>query len=264
MPRKTVAPSKAIETRQQRPSPGLEVPTDRVTHPSPPDEAFVHSIADALKPWNCPEVEVLAKVSKAIDHVRKDRTGQWGLFDVGTRHGNKKYAQKLLVFLDELIKQLAAAPPGFLLSLEAQEVDACVASFLEEGENNGYDGAVDSFLACFDDHQDKPRRELTELSEKLVELTEQCKRSILDPSGPHPKSAVEKIRTAFTAVFLVVGTSKKPPAAGDRNTPLCVIASQLFEAATGEHDPNLERACKYALRTARASRFIEVFSERRR
>ena len=168
MPRKTAAPSKAIETRQQRPSSGLEVPTDRITHPSPPDEAFVHSIADALKPWNCPEVEVLAKVSEAIDHVRKDRTGQWGLFDVGTRQENRKYTQTLLVLLDKLIKQLAAAPPGFISSLGTQEVDACVASFQQEGEKNGYDGAVDGFLACLDDYQDKLRRELTELSEKLV------------------------------------------------------------------------------------------------
>ena len=100
--------------------------------------------------------------------VRKDRTGQWGLFDVGTRQENRKYTQTLLVLLDKLIKQLAAAPPGFISSLGTQEVDACVASFQQEGEKNGYDGAVDGFLACLDDYQDKLRRELTELSEKLV------------------------------------------------------------------------------------------------
>jgi hypothetical protein len=236
--------------------------TDRIRSTTPSCEEFVHPIADALKPWNCPEVDVLARIGEAIDRVRKDRTGQWGYIDIGTRQENKKYAEMLLDLLNTLIKQLAAAPPGFVASLETQEVDACVASFQQEEEKNRYDGAVDRFFSCLDDYQYKPRRELTELSDKLARLAEQCKRSILDPAGPHPRSRADKIRTAFTALFLMLDTSKEPPAAGNRNTPFCLIASLLFEAATGEHEPNLERACKYTLRTARVSGFIELFSKR--
>jgi hypothetical protein len=153
------------------------------------------------------------------------------------------------------------APLGFILSLEAQELDACVASFKEEGENNNLDAAVPNFLACCDEHQNKARRELTELSKQLAKLAERCKKSIRNPSGPPPNSGVEKIRTAFAALFLMLQTTKMSPTAGNRNTPFCLIASLLFEAATGEHDPNLERACKYALHTARASRFIQLLSK---
>jgi hypothetical protein len=225
---------------------------------TPQYEEFVHSIADALKPWNCSEIEVLAIVRKAIDKVGKDRIGQWGLFDTGTRQENRRYAQSLLDDLNKLRERLAAAPSGFFVSLAAQELDAGIATFIE---NENVEAALPAFFACLDENEEKPRKELIELSEKLVKLAAQCNKSILDPAGPPPNSGVEKIRTAFTALFLMLDTSKKPPAAGDRNAPFCLIASQLFEAATGEHEPNLERACKYALRTARASGFIELFSK---
>jgi hypothetical protein len=227
--------------------------------PSPPSEEFVHAIADALKPWNCFETEVLAKVREAIDKVTEDRAGQWGLFDVGTRQENKRYAQSLLDDLNRLLKRLAAAPSGFFMSLVEQELEAGIAAFKE---NKILEAALHSFFACLDEHEEKPRKELIELSEKLAKLATQCNKSILNPAGPPPNSGVENIRTAFTALFLILDTSKKPPAAGDRNTPFCLVASLLFEAATGEHEPNLERACKYALRTARASGFIELFSKR--
>jgi hypothetical protein len=232
--------------------------TDRITSHTPQYEEFVHPIADALKPWNCSEIEVLAKVREAIDDVVKDRIGQWGLFDTGARQENKRYAQSLLDDVNKLRERLAAVSSGFLVSLAAQELDTGIATF----RNENVEAALPAFFACLDAHEEKPRKELIELSETLVKLAAQCNKSIRNPAGPPPNSGVEKIRTAFTALFLMLQTTKKSPTAGNRNTPFCLIASLLFEAATGQRDPNLERACKYALRTARASGFIELFSKR--
>jgi hypothetical protein len=61
----------------------------------------------------------------------------------------------------------------------------------------------------------------------------------------------KKQSTAVVALCLMVEVSTKYLAAGTRYTPYCVVASRLFEIITGEHEPNLQYACKRVLRLCR-------------
>lgn|SRR5262249_23374085 len=79
-------------------------------------------------------------------------------------------------------------------------------------------------------------------------LAAQCEKII---AAPTRKADHKKPLVALLAELLVTDVSKKKPTAGDRNTSFCVIASLLFEAVTGEHEPNLEYSCKRWLRRRR-------------
>jgi hypothetical protein len=58
----------------------------------------------------------------------------------------------------------------------------------------------------------------------------------------------KKTMTACCALSLIEECSTKKPAAGNRDTAFCMIASWLFEVVTGEPEPNLEYDCKRILR----------------
>jgi hypothetical protein len=79
-------------------------------------------------------------------------------------------------------------------------------------------------------------------------LAAQCEKII---AAPAPKPDDTKPVAAIFALSLMTDLSTKKPAAGDRNTSFCVIASLLFEATTGDLEPNLEYACKRWLRRGR-------------
>jgi hypothetical protein len=57
----------------------------------------------------------------------------------------------------------------------------------------------------------------------------------------------DKEMAAACALAAMKKFSNQGPSAGDANSTLCLIASHLFEAATGEHEPNLQRSCKHVL-----------------
>jgi hypothetical protein len=92
-------------------------------------------------------------------------------------------------------------------------------------------------------------KDWTELLERTARFAERCKRAIYapirlrwdsgelvdaDPIGVVSKIGYIKKNAALFALFLITDVSTKIPAAGDRNTPFCVIASLLFEMITGE------------------------------
>jgi hypothetical protein len=60
-----------------------------------------------------------------------------------------------------------------------------------------------------------------------------------------------KLLAAFVAFAVIMKFSNQSPSAGTDDTPFCTIASWIFEAATGQHEPNLQRGCKQALRLYR-------------
>jgi hypothetical protein len=66
-----------------------------------------------------------------------------------------------------------------------------------------------------------------------------------------PKRGWKKGITAICALSLIEECSTKKPAAGNRDTTFCMIASWLFEVVTGEPEPNLEYDCKRQLRLDR-------------
>jgi len=79
-------------------------------------------------------------------------------------------------------------------------------------------------------------------------LAAECEKII---AAPARRADYKKRLAAIFAQSLVTDLSTKKPTAGDRNTSFCMIASLLFEATTGEREPNLEYACKRWLRRAR-------------
>jgi hypothetical protein len=60
-----------------------------------------------------------------------------------------------------------------------------------------------------------------------------------------------KNMAASCALAAIKRFSNQRPSAGHANSTLCLIASHLFEAATGEPEPNLQRSCKHVLRKYR-------------
>jgi len=83
---------------------------------------------------------------------------------------------------------------------------------------------------------------------RTTRLAAQCEEII---AAPARRADDKKALAAIYALSLVTNLSTKKPTAGDRNTSFCMIASLLFEATTGEREPNLEYACKRWLRCGR-------------
>jgi hypothetical protein len=220
-------------------------------------EDFVRSIANELQPWSCPKSEVLAKVRKAIDELREDLAQPPA---IGFRSENRQTARDCIAVLDNAKKRLTRLPPTFIASLAR-------ATYFDE--TLVIRGAEDWVGLCRrrDEETEKLQKDCAELLERMDRFAEQCKQFILapvrlgdpgeppcdsDPTGAISKTSYWKERAAIFAVSLITEVSAKKPAAGDRNTSFCVIASQLFEVVTGERDPNLLRACKDVLAQLRS------------
>jgi hypothetical protein len=220
-------------------------------------EDIVWSIADELRPWKCSEPDVLAKVRKAIDEFQEVSARPP---NIGYRNENRQTAQDCIEVLNKAEKQLAKLSPEFITSLaHATYFDP---TFV---------------VTCMKDWDELERRkdqaaellskDWTELLERTAIFAERCERVIYapirlisdsgeavdgDPTGVVSKIGFIKDRAAICALLLITDVSTKIPAAGDRNTPFCVIASLLFEMITGERESNLLRACKSVLSRLRA------------
>ena len=90
--------------------------------------------------------------------------------------------------------------------------------------------------------------ELKKVTPSIGRLTDLC--IYMNDSGGTSKLKRDwrKEMAATCALAAIKRFSNQTPSAGDENSTLCVIASQLFEAATGELEPNLQRSCKHVLR----------------
>lgn len=202
-------------------------------------DELVMAIGQRLRPWKCPQREVLAEITWAIDEVRRDLKAKAWLSEVGVASENKRRAKACYGALDKARKVLDAAlqHPSFIKSLT---LASC------EGWKEGGDSTPE---------ERELRAELTVLLAQISKASSQCGRVVQYPSGVIPNQRVDKTRTAFVALCLIKTVSKKSPTVGEGNTAFCDIASWLFEDATGAQEPeerNLERACKEILQMDRA------------
>jgi hypothetical protein len=225
-------------------------------------EDIVRSIAAELRPWKCSERDVLAKVRKTIDGFREDSAHPP---DIGYRNENRQTAQDCIEVLDKAEKQLAKLSPEFITSLafatyfDPTFVVTCKKDWDELERRKDQEAEILS-------------KDWTELLERTARFAERCKRAIFaptrltsdsgepvdgDPTGFVSKIRYKKEMAAVFALLLITGVSTKIPAAGDRNTPFCVIASLLFEMITGEREANLLRACKSVLSRLRTLNALE-------
>jgi hypothetical protein len=215
-------------------------------------EDLVWSIANELKPWTHPKNEVLAEVHKTIDELREELRIPP---EIGFRTDNRPMAKKCIAVLEKAQKQLCTLPPTFIASVaRATYFDETLTIWNLEDWNE--------YLRRLDEEAEKLRKEFTELIERIAKLSERCKQATLAPvrfttntgepiddvpTGVISKPHYWKEMAAISAGGLMSRTSTKLPAAGSSNTSFCVIASRLFEIVTGEREPNLVRACKWAL-----------------
>jgi hypothetical protein len=197
---------------------------------------LVQSIADQLKPWkaNCPKRQVLAEIHGTIEGLREATN-----ISVGSRSENKQYAKMILATLEALVKQLAAAPKGFHLSLLLRSSQ--LGLWRPPKQTTGE--------LLFELLKARPGVEQTsglfnKLLPQVFMLSQQCQAISLNPIGSDPRSDPRQYWAAYAALSLMKQLStKKPTTSRDGDTPFCIIASQLFEAVTGEQR-NLLRACR--------------------
>jgi hypothetical protein len=173
------------------------------------DEDLIRAIVVELRPMKYPESTVVAKVSDAIDEVRDNVRNKKWLSELGLRSENKRILKDWTSAIYKIKKQ------------NTPELIRALSQSLEEDISG----------------------ELAKLDQLLDKLAERGEKARLNPGGVIPNINVGKIRTAFTAWSIFDDVSDKRPAAGNRNTSFCIVASLLFEAATGRSS-NLERACK--------------------
>ena len=91
--------------------------------------------------------------------------------------------------------------------------------------------------------------ELKKMTPRTRRLTDLCI-YMIDCAGTS-KRDWRKEMAASCALAAIKTFSTQSPSAGHAGSALCVIASQLFEAATGQSEPNLQRSCKQVLREYR-------------
>jgi hypothetical protein len=223
----------------------------------------VRSIADELQPWKFSERDVLAKVRKKIDEFREDSAHPP---DIGYRNENRQMAQDCIVVLAKAEKQLAKLSPTFIKCLaRATYFDPTfVITCRKDWE--------ELYLQRMDQEAEILSKDWTELLERTARFAERCKQAIFtpirlvldsgellddDPTGVRSQIGYMKERAAIFALELITDVSTKIPAAGDRKTPFCLIASLLFEIITGECESNLLRACKSVLTTLRSFRVLD-------
>jgi hypothetical protein len=93
--------------------------------------------------------------------------------------------------------------------------------------------------------------ELKKVTPRMGRLTDLCIYMIDGGGTSKFKRDWRKQMATTCALATIKRFSNQKPSAGDANSTLCLIASQLFEAATGELEPNLQRSCKHVLREYR-------------
>jgi hypothetical protein len=183
--------------------------------PPTPQEDLVRSIADELKPWKCSEGHILEQVRGKIDVVRAIIANPPSF---GLSNENKEYAKKILDLSTQLQKMLQSMPQGTLHTLFAYPPNP----FIQEEES----------LA-----------EMFTLARALGRLCRQCEGIIENGAGDDPRFGREQHLAAVGARELMVELSEKEPTTGE-NSSFCMIASHLYEAATGKREADLRRACK--------------------
>jgi hypothetical protein len=188
--------------------------------------------------------------------------------EIGFRSENIRIAEQLIPVLEEAVEQLARLLPTFITSFSR-------ATYLDDAPviRNAED--LEEYWRRKDEQSENLRKDLSDLRERLSKVVEQCRRALWspirlvddsedlnnpvdqDPRGAPSKTNYWKERTAIAAGGLMSSTAAKTPAAGHPNSSFCIIASRLFEIVTGEHDPNLVRACKSVLRQLKDVRWAE-------
>jgi hypothetical protein len=89
--------------------------------------------------------------------------------------------------------------------------------------------------------------ERKEVTAGMVRLTDLCIYNSDSGGTTKDRRDWRKKMAATCALAAIKRFSNQRPSAGRANSTLCLIASHLFEAATGELEPNLQRSCKHVL-----------------
>jgi hypothetical protein len=88
------------------------------------------------------------------------------------------------------------------------------------------------------------KKEHDALRQLLLVLREKCKAVMKQPPGRHRRSGWRQRGAAYIALRLCEKAGK-PLATASSTSAFREVASLIFEALTGQHGANLERACKY-------------------
>jgi hypothetical protein len=180
--------------------------------------AWVQSIADQLKPWREPLTrnQVFDEIQSTIDRLKNPALSQHVSSVVGSRRRRKQEAKRLHTTLKTLSEQVTAVGLTFNLSLRSSN-------------------QVGFW---------RPEHTKKDLYDEFQELL----------SASDSRLGLQKLCAALAARRLMEKLSNgKLTINSNGNTPFCVIASQLFEAVSGERERDVIRACRhvYHLRSER-------------
>jgi hypothetical protein len=183
-------------------------------------------VADIIKLVKNPSIEIF--VRKLMD----DLCVACPPF-TGNRKKNLEYVKELGGQIDELKKTLRQAPNPLCAVLFAPERFWSV--WVPQSTSTEIDPKVRDYLAR------EPER-LTRLVEELDRIRAECDRVILLKLGKHGAVRYQQERAAIASreVMRYCGLSL----ARSRSSTYCKVAGLFFEAATGEYDRDLLRACE--------------------
>jgi hypothetical protein len=168
----------------------------------------------------------------------------------GNQKKNVAYANEVRRQIDKLVRILKKPPNRFfssalfgerfwsLLDRQEQEVERTAIEFNPQTQ---------SYIA-----QDEPVH-LKLFAAELNRLRSQCDRIIALRLGQHGSVEYRKEHAAIASREILedvasnTGTDWQPT--GAPTGKFCLVASLLFEAATGKHDADMRRHCKAVLRT---------------
>jgi hypothetical protein len=170
---------------------------------------LVRSIADELKPWrqSLKQSQVLAEIKDKIERLKNPTLPQILSRVIGSRRKSREEAKRLRATLKTLERQLGGAGLTFRLVISRQDQVGLWS----------------------------PKQSVGVLHSEFYELL----------SAGDKRLESSHLAAAFAARLLMKNLStKKPTVASEGNSPLCVIASLLFEAVSGERERNLVVACR--------------------
>jgi hypothetical protein len=166
----------------------------------------------------------------------------------GKQRENVEYANEVRGQIDNLVRTLESPPSGFFSSALFGER---FWALLEQDQESGrtaieFNPQTQSYIA-----QEPMRLKL--FFEELNRIRSRCDKIIALKLGQHGNVAYRKEHAAIASCeILETVASNTGTALRLNDSPtgsLCLIASLLFEAATGEYDADMRRQCKAVLST---------------
>ena len=166
----------------------------------------------------------------------------------GKQKENKEYAREVRGQIEELVRTLKQPPSGFFLSALFGERFWVLWEQDQEAGRTAieFNPQTQSYIA-----QEPPRLKL--FLEDLKQIRARCDEIIALELGQHGKVEYRKEHAAIASSeileFVASNTGAELRLNDSPCGKLCLIASFLFEAATGKHEADMRRQCKAVLRT---------------